>query len=137
MDATKPVFVFGSNLAGRHGAGAALSAALHYGAVHGVGEGIQGQSYAIPTKDGRNGANLRNPRQILSLLVIKKHVDKFIAFAKKNPDFKFKVTAIGTGYSGYTHDDIAPLFYDAPLNCTLPSAWITIIPAVGRTWWIS
>jgi hypothetical protein len=135
MDATKSIFVFGSNLAGRHGAGAALSAALHYGAVYGCGEGIQGNSYAIPTKDGRGGANLRSPAQTLNLQVIKRHVDKFIAFAKKNPDIKFKVTPIGTGKAGYTHDDIAPLFYHAPMNCVLPSAWTTIIPLVGRSWW--
>jgi hypothetical protein len=137
MDATKSIFVFGSNLAGRHGAGAALSASLHYGAVYGCGEGLQGNSYAIPTKDGRGGANLRSPSQILNLQVIKRHVDKFIAFAKKNDKLVFKVTAIGTGYSGYTHDDIAPLFYDAPLNCILPRSWAGIIPLKDRLWWIS
>ncbi len=109
------IFVFGSNLAGRHGKGAALTAYKTYGAVYGQGHGLQGKSYAIPTKDEQI--------KTLPLQKIKKYVDQFIKFAKLNPDMRFKVTAIGTGLAGYDEVDIAPMFSDAPDNCILPVGW--------------
>lgn len=109
------IFVFGSNLAGRHGKGAALTAYRQYGAIYGQGHGLQGNSYAIPTKD----ENLKT----LPLHKIVKYVDQFIRFAKLNPDLKFKVTAIGTGLAGYDESDIAPMFATAPENCILPVGW--------------
>jgi len=109
------VFVFGSNLAGRHGKGAALEAFLMYGAIYGQGEGLQGQSYGIPTKDGK--------LKTLPLDVIEQHVIKFISFAKKNSDKTFYVTAIGCGLAGYSPEDIAPFFKDAPTNCVLPDSF--------------
>lgn len=109
------VFVFGSNLAGRHGKGAALYARQHHGAVYGQGSGRQGNSYAIPTK-GR-------ALDVLPLDVIQGHVQNFIAYAHRNPDTTFQVTAIGTGLAGYKHTDIAPMFADAPPNCQLPEEW--------------
>jgi hypothetical protein len=132
--AASSIFVFGSNLAGRHGKGAALTARLHYGAIYGQGEGLQGRSYGIPTK----GAKL----ETLSLNEIKKRVDRFIIFAKNNPQLEFRVTAVGTGLAAYKHDDIAPMFYSAPINCILPRKWKDIIPQadadVGRrAWWVS
>ena len=108
----KEVFVFGSNLAGRHGKGAALDAVNDYGAIYGQGEGLQGKSYGLPTKD----ANLKT----LPLADIKKNADKFLDFANKNPDTKFNLTAVGTGLAGYKPEDIAPMFRDAPKNVIIP-----------------
>lgn len=113
------IFVFGSNLAGRHGKGAALTARQCYGAVNGQGYGPQGKSFAIPTKD----AYLKP----LSLAKIGQWVEYFIRYAKRFPQLNFKVTAIGTGLAGYKHEEIAPLFRTAPSNCKLPEEWINII----------
>lgn len=106
------IFVFGSNLAGRHGKGAALEARKNWGAIYGVGWGQQGNSYAIPTKD----------RQLLTLplAVIEKHVSDFIEYAISHPGWTFRLTAIGTGLAGYTSADIAPMFKDAPANVIMP-----------------
>jgi hypothetical protein len=109
------IFVFGSNLAGRHGRGAALTAFRQHGAVYGKGHGLHGNSYAIPTKDEHI--------QTLPLNRIRKYVEQFIRFASLNPDMTFKVTAIGTGLAGYAEQDIAPMFVGAPLNCILPIGW--------------
>lgn len=109
------IFVFGSNLAGRHGKGAALYAKQHRGAIYGQGTGRQGNSYAIPTKD-----RFLKP---LSLLAIRDHVNRFLDYAKQHPKEEFKVTAIGTGLAGYKHQEIAPMFKGAPANCMLPAEW--------------
>jgi hypothetical protein len=110
------IFVFGSNLAGRHGKGAAQTAVTRYGAVMGKGSGFQGQSYAIPTKD----FSIRP----LDLGTIKRHVQEFIRFAQANPELEFYVTAIGTGLAGYKHREIAPMFLGAPPDrCTFPAEW--------------
>lgn len=108
----RTIFVFGSNLAGRHGAGAALHAKLCYGAVYGQGEGLQGKSYALPTKD--------RSIQTLPLESVSQHVEKFLEFAKSRPDLTFRVTAIGCGLAGYHPKNIAPMFREAPSNCLLP-----------------
>lgn len=105
------IFVFGSNLAGRHGRGAASHALKHYGAVYGVGQGRTGNSYALPTKD----AELRP----LPLTEIRRHVARFIAYATQHPEQQFEVTSVGTGYAGYTPHQIAPMFEHAPANCQL------------------
>ena len=115
----KKVFVFGSNVSGRHGAGAALYAREHHGATYGKGEGPQGNSYAIPTKDGR--------LKPLPLYRIRHYVVKFLNYARANPETQFQVTAIGTGLAGYTHKQIAPMFHWAPANCELPVEWVEII----------
>lgn len=109
------VFVFGSNLAGRHGAGAARFARTHRGAVYGSGEGRQGQSYAIPTKDSK----LRT----LPLDQIALHVEKFLEYAAGHPGLTFEVTRVGCGLAGYSDEQIAPLFKGAPDNCALPIGW--------------
>lgn len=114
------VFVFGSNLAGRHGAGAALWAVRHAGAVYGQGEGPQGDSYAIPTKDGRGPGSLRDPRHTLPLSRIKEGVDRFIAHAAAHRHVMFSLTPIGCGLAGYTPEQIAPLFRNAPSNVIMP-----------------
>lgn len=108
----KPIFVFGSNLAGRHGAGAALFAAKNHGAVYGVGMGLQGNSYAIPTKN-------RNI-ETLPLGYIQEYVDIFIKYARANPDLQFQLTAIGCGLAGYKPEQIAPMFAQVPPNVQLP-----------------
>lgn len=105
------VFVFGSNLAGRHGAGAALYARTNCGAVYGQGEGFQGNSYAIPTKD----LNI----ETLPLSIIAGGVTKFISFARANPTRGFFVTAIGCGLAGYKPSDIALMFQGVPDNVLL------------------
>lgn len=109
------IFVFGSNLAGRHGKGAALFAREYHGAEYGVGAGRTGNSYAIPTKD----YNIKT----LPLELIKGYVDDFIEYAKANPDLKFAVTRIGCGYAGYTDHQISPMFERVPDNCILPEEW--------------
>ena len=94
------IFVFGSNLAGAHGGGAARIAVERFGAVMGQGVGLQGQSYAIPTMQG-------GPNTILP------YVEEFIAFAKQHPELTFLVTRIGCGIAGFTPKEIAPLFAGA------------------------
>ena len=115
MQSDRAVFVFGSNLAGRHGAGAAADATALYGALYGKGSGFQGRSYAIATK----GWNLRT----LSIGQIRLEVYAFIEYAKANPETVFAVTRIGCGLAGYHDEDIAPLFNKAPSNCSLPTGW--------------
>lgn len=110
------IFVFGSNLAGRHGAGAALFARQYHGAIYGKGVGIQGNSYALPTKD----EHLRS----LPLGEIKTYVDQFLSYAEYHSELEFIVTRIGCGLAGYTDDDIRPMFDAAPSNCHLPEDWL-------------
>lgn len=109
------IFVFGSNLAGRHGKGAALYAYKHHGALYGQGVGRQGMSYAIPTKDSGLIA--------LPLWAIKCYIDNFIVYAKNHPELTFQLTRIGCGLAGYTDIDIAPMFKDAPNNVIKPKGW--------------
>lgn len=105
---TREIFVFGSNLAGRHGKGAALEARFNHGAHYGQGIGLQGDSYAIPTKDEK--------MRVMPLLEIQKHVDIFIRFAWEHLDWTFVLTNIGCGLAGYKPEEIAPLFSHAPNN---------------------
>ena len=110
------VFVFGSNLAGMHGGGAARVARKLFGAVMGQGVGLQGQSYAIPTMQG--GVETIGP-----------YVDEFVAFAAAHPEMKFYVTRIGCGIAGFTAEEIAPLFKDAlgKPNIVLPRDFIEVL----------
>lgn len=113
------VFVFGSNVAGHHGAGAAAQALLHHGAKLGQGVGYavndMGSSFAIPTKDERI--------MTLPLEAIECFVWYFILFAQQHPEMVFNVTRIGCGLAGYKDQDIAPMFHEAPDNCNLPDGW--------------
>lgn len=109
------IFVFGSNLAGRHGAGAALFARQNHGAIYGRGVGPQGNAYAIPTKDYQI--------KTLPLTAIAPHVKDFIGYARAHPELTFQVTRIGCGLAGYTDGQIAPMFRGAPDNCILPEGW--------------
>jgi hypothetical protein len=107
------IFVFGSNLAGIHGAGAARLAFGRFGAVWGVGIGHQGRSYALPTKD--------KDIETLSLPEINNHVIDFLEYARNNPQFTFLVTKVGCGLAGWTVEDIAPCFGgETPANVVLP-----------------
>lgn len=114
------VFVFGSNLAGFHGGGAAALANEKFGAEWGVGVGMTGKCYAIPTMQG-------------GVDTIKPYVDDFIAHAKKTPDKQFLVTRIGCGIAGFTSEDIAPLFTEAldMENVSLPEDWIELLTNAG------
>lgn len=120
------IFVFGSNLAGIHGAGAARTAVKEHGAAFGVGIGLTGTAYALPTKD----AHLSS----LPLHRIRGYVDDFISYANKNPDTEFKVTRIGCGLAGYKNEEIAPMFSGAPNNCLLPVEWQDILGRHRKYW---
>lgn len=117
------IFVFGSNLAGRHGAGAALYAKEHYGAEYGKAEGPTGSAYALPTCS----ADI----QPLPLADIRVHVQFFLDYARAHPELQFQVTRVGCGLAGYTDAEIAPMFAAAPDNVWLPSAWFRIAYAAG------
>lgn len=108
-------WVFGSNTAGRHGAGAARVARVNFHAEYGVGRGLTGMAYAIPTKD--------KSLKVLPLVDVEANVAEFLDYARAHPAKRFFVTAVGTGPAGYSDDEIGPLFADAPLNCSLPWQW--------------
>lgn len=116
---TEFVMVFGSNEAGRHGKGAAKRAFERYGAQYGVGEGHVGNSYAIPTKDGKLNT--------LNLGRIEQYVNNFKYYADQHPECTFHVTQIGCGLAGYSPDEIAPLFKDAPKNCVFATQWSSFL----------
>lgn len=109
------VFVFGSNDAGIHGAGAAHEAFNMYGAQWGLGEGLSGETYAIPTKTRKLETKLINEISV--------SVSVFLNFARQRPDLHFFVTRIGCGLAGFTDKEIAPLFQGAPPNVELPLGW--------------
>ncbi len=110
------IFVFGSNLDGMHGGGAARAAYNKFGAIWGQGVGLQGQSYGIPTMHG-------------GVDVIKPYVDEFINFAKSHHELKFLVTRIGCGIAGFRDEEMAPLFKDAIEieNIYLPKSFYNIL----------
>lgn len=108
------IFVFGSNLSGRHGAGAAKEALMVHGAIYGQAEGHQGFSYAIPTKDRH--------LKPLSLEEINVYVQRFLTWNANNPDKPLYITAVGTGFSEYPHAAIAPMFKGIK-NAWLPEPW--------------
>ena len=107
------IFVFGSNLGGFHGGGAARLAYNKFGAVWGQGDGLQGQSYAIPTMQG-------------GIDTIQPYVDEFITFARQHPELTFLVTRIGCGIAGFEDSEIAPLFRESLTlqNVVLPKSFV-------------
>ncbi len=121
MNEQRIIFVFGSNLAGRHGAGAAKWALENRGAIYGQGVGMQGDSYGIPTKD----ANI----ETLPLPSIKIFVDHFIEYAKNHPHLTFQLTPIGCGLAGYTPDQIGPMFKGVSLNVMIPDEFLPYVGA--------
>jgi hypothetical protein len=118
------IFVFGSNTAGIHGAGAAKLAHQKFGAFYGQGFGLMYKSFAIPTKDSYINT--------LSIKQIKIFVDEFIEIAKERIDLLFLVTEIGCGLAGYKPKDIAPLFKEALNieNIYLPINFLTLLNKV-------
>lgn len=96
------IFVFGSNLQGRHGKGAALHAKLHYGAKNGVAEGLTGSAYALPTKN--------TPYKNMSFEELSVHAEKFVIFSKQRQDLTFLLTKIGCGLAGFNEKEVSKLF---------------------------
>ena len=115
------IFVFGSNLRGMHGSGAARVAMNRFGAVWGKGVGLQGRSYAIPTMQG-------------GVETIKPYVDEFMAFAAAHPELHFYVTRIGCGIAGFSDGEIAPLFAGALAmdNVSLPESFVKILDGLQK-----
>lgn len=109
------IFVFGSNIQGSHGGGAAWYAYKTFGAEWGVGEGLTGHTYALPTMEGKAS--------------MKHAVEHFIACAKEHPEQTFLVTAVGCGIAGYTPDEVAPLFKEATSleNVYLPQVFWNVL----------
>lgn len=112
------IFVFGSNLGGMHGGGAARAAMDKFGAVWGQGVGLQGRSYAIPTMQG-------------GVETIRPYVDQFILFARQHGELRFLVTPIGCGIAGFRAEEIAPLFAAAAAveNIALPGSFWHVLEA--------
>ena len=109
------VFVFGASQGGQHTKGAQRVARNNFRAVMGVENGPTGEAYAVATSDARH--------QRLELSQIAHHVRGFIEYANENPTLSFFVTAVGTGPTGYSDAEVAPLFAGAPPNCSFPSQW--------------
>lgn len=110
------IFVFGSNLHGMHGGGAAKVAHRKFGAKMGVGVGMTGQCYAIPTMHGELDA-------------IRPYVDDFVLYAQRHTEWHFLVTRIGCGIAGFTDEQMAPLFKNllGASNVSLPKEWVKIL----------
>ena len=116
------IFVFGSNIGGRHGGGAARFAFNCFGAEWGVGEGLTGQCYALPTME-------------VGVDYVKGKVETFLDCARQHPEKKFLVTPIGCGIAGFSVDEIGPLFKDAieMENVILPKEFVDAIGKGTRT----
>ena len=133
MDTSNMIFVFGSNEAGVHGAGAARFALDKKGAIMGQAFGMQGNSFAIPTKD-------KTIRNTLSLDEIKVYVNRFIDFARTQTDRRhapliYQVTCIGCGLAGLKHEDIAPMFRMATKNVLFDDLWKPWLEDYGFSFW--
>lgn len=121
------IFVFGSNLAGIHGAGAAKTAHREHGAVWGEGVGHCGNSYALPTKDSNIKTLPLDPQ-------IRYYVDAFVEYARQHPALEFKVTRVGCGLAGYKDSEIAPLFINAGDNCFFDEKWRPWLGGKRKYW---
>lgn len=133
MDTSNMIFVFGSNEAGVHGAGAARFALDKKGAIMGQAFGMQGNSFAIPTKD-------KTIRNTLPLDEIKVYVNRFIDFARTQTDRRhapliYQVTCIGCGLAGLKHEDIAPMFRMATKNVLFDDLWKPWLEDYGFKFW--
>lgn len=112
---SEEIFVFGSNLEGYHGGGSARFAFDNLAAQWGIGVGMTGKCYALPTK--------ATVYKSLSLVEVQAYVDDFIKFATLNPQLKFFVTRVGCLRAGYTDSQIAPMFKGSPETCNFPEEW--------------
>lgn len=121
------IFVFGSNLAGHHGAGAAKFAVSNYGAKYGVGVGKFRHSYAIPTKD----CNI----ETLPLHIIRGYAEQFVEYACLTQDrYRFLLSAIGCGLAGYLPEQIAPMFIGIPQNVLVSAQFAPWFPEHTLAW---
>lgn len=118
---TRQIFVYGSNVQGKPGKGAALEAKQKHGAVYGRPSGLVGNSYGIVTKDLTKGV------RSVALEYIAYQVKNLMQFAEMHPDWEFKVTPIGCGLAGFLTREIAPMFAGAPENMKLPAVFLLII----------
>ena len=126
----KLVFTFGANERGIHGGGAARIAREKYGAILHQGFGPQGNSFAIPTCSKPTGeAGFEIPFERM-----KYYVDCFLLYAKRHPELEFQVTMIGCGLAGWTKEEMAPLFLNAPDNCKFDTAWQPILGDDRKYW---
>jgi hypothetical protein len=134
MAKRRRIFVFGSNELGIHGGGAARAARLKHGAILHQGFGLQGDSFGIPTCSKPTG----EPDHEISLDKVSQYVRLFVEFARENTEWDFEVTQIGCGLAGWTAEQIAPLFADAPSNCEFDTAWEPWLGEecrTGRKYW--
>ncbi|AKH49458.1 hypothetical protein BIZ95_gp15 [Pseudomonas phage vB_PaeP_MAG4] len=130
MDTNQMIFVFGSNTAGIHGAGAAKYARFNKGAELGVGEGPTGMAYALPTKHrGQKGLLVTCP-----ISDVAQAVQRFMDYAREHFYMRFQVTRIGCGLAGFRDSEIAPLFRDAPDNCYFDTAWTSWLKPTAKYW---
>lgn len=113
------IFVFASNLAGNHAGGAALEALTNFGAEPGISQGPTGRAYAIPTLDSHF--------KPLHLKDIEWNIHRFLEYAQAHPTDEFFITAIGCGIAGFKPEQIAPMFKDAPMNCTLHRRFVEVL----------
>ncbi len=113
------IFVFGANLRGIHGAGAAKYAREHFGAELGVGEGPTGRSYALPTKFVSPEGTFETRKR----LDVRDSIHRFLDYARQHPELKFKVTRVGCGLAGFIDRQIAPFFAGSPENCGFDPEW--------------
>jgi hypothetical protein len=123
------IFVFGSNLSGIHGAGAARYAHKNLGAKWGCGIGLTGHCYALPTK----GINIT----FMSLDEVRRSIQHFTSFAYQNQGADFKVTQVGCGLGGFRKEEIAPMFEYAAhemSNCYFDTAWKELLPENAKFW---
>jgi hypothetical protein len=119
------IFLAGTNLDGRHGAGSARYAYLYHGLKMGVAEGLCGNTYALPTV-GSKLARMMLPE-------VEGAVERFIQFAAQHPELQFQVTRVGCGLAGFTDAEIAPLFAASTPNCLFDEAWSEWLS--GREFW--
>lgn len=122
----KEIFVFGSNLSGIHGAGSAKQAYMYHGAVRGQGEGLQGDSYALPTK----GYNIT----FMPIGDVAQYVEKFLRFASARPELQFKVTRVGCGLAKLDDGTMSSLFKNAPDNCYFDEKWHSYLGDSHNYW---
>lgn len=120
------IFVFGSNLSGIHGGGAAHYAFKKKGAQMGNGIGLQGQSYALPTK----GLKI----SFMPLTKVAEYVELFKQYALRHPELDFQVTQVGCGLAGFTKEQIAPLFKGSPSNCYFDMEWQPLLGDNHNYW---
>lgn len=116
----EPIFVFGSNNRGIHGAGSALAARRYYGAVIGVGNGMSGRSYGIPTCAYNDLYPTITP---LTREEVERHIGEFAAYARDHSDFVFMMSKVGTGSGGFSGEDIRAMLIGCPNNVDMPMDW--------------